>query len=256
MQSYSRFLLKNMCSNNGGLLVEVEACNLPIGAGLGSSAAMSVALSGAFAELSGSPRKHELEFINAYAFGAEAILHGSPSGADNTVSCFGGTLIFQKHSKFSFRRIQCQLNKFRFLIVNTCVPRSTREQVGNVRKLYEADHEKVQKQFKTIQHLVEKFIALSERKMLSEEVLGEAIEHNQRILNDLGVGHQKIDEVGRICKQFNGATKLTGAGGGGCTISLLPRSLSNEDLAKLVTQLEAKGFQCFASAIGGPGLIR
>ncbi|CAI5731702.1 unnamed protein product [Peronospora destructor] len=240
----------------GGLLVEVASCNLPIGAGLGSSAAMSVALSGVFAELSDSPRKHELEFINAYAFAAEVILHGSPSGVDNIVSCFGGTLLFQKHSEPSFLRIQCQLNKFRFLIVNTCVPRSTREQVGNVRKRYEADRENVQKQFDTIQQLVEKFVALSEQKVLSEEVLGQAIEHNQKILNDLGVGHPLIDEVVCICKQFNGATKVTGAGGGGCTISLLPRSLSNEDMAKLVMQLEAKGFKCFESAIGGPGLIR
>ncbi|KAL4160352.1 hypothetical protein PRNP1_000922 [Phytophthora ramorum] len=240
----------------GGLHVEVATCNLPIGAGLGSSAAMSVALSGAFAELSGSPRKFELEFINAYAFGAEVILHGSPSGADNTVSCFGGTLLFQKHPGPSFRPIQCQLNKFRFLLVNTCVPRSTKEQVGNVRKLYEADREKVQKQFDIIQQLVEKFVALGERKVMSEEVLAQEIEHNQQILNGLGVGHPQIDEVARICKQFNGATKLTGAGGGGCTISLLPRSLSNEDLEKLITQLEAKGYHCYASSIGGPGLIR
>ncbi|POM57749.1 Mevalonate kinase [Phytophthora palmivora] len=242
--------------SKGGLHVEVATCSLPIGAGLGSSAAMSVALSGAFAELSDNPRKHELDFINEYAFGAEVILHGSPSGADNTVSCFGGTLIFQKYPEPSFDRIQCQLNKFRFLLVNTCVPRSTREQVGNVRKRYEADRDKVQKQFDTIQQLVEKFVALSARKVLSEEVLGQEIEHNQQILNGLGVGHPQIDEVVRICKQFNGATKLTGAGGGGCTISLLPRSLSNEDLTKLITQLEAKGFECFASSIGGPGLIR
>ncbi|CAH0479722.1 unnamed protein product [Peronospora belbahrii] len=245
-----------LSGSKGGLLVKVATCNLPIGAGLGSSAAMSVALAGAFAELSDSPRKHELEFINAYAFGAEVILHGLPSGADNTVSCFGGTLIFQKHSEPSFCRIQCQLDKFRFLIVNTCVPRSTKEQVDIVRKRYEADREKVQKQFDDIQQLVEKFIALSERKVLSEEVLGQEIAYNQKILNGLGVGHQRIDEVVRICKQFNGATKLTGAGGGGCTISLLPRSLSSKDLAKLVTELEAKGYECFTSAIGGQGLTR
>jgi mevalonate kinase len=245
-----------LCSTNGGLRVEVATCGLPIAAGLGSSAAMSVALSGAFAELSGSPRKHELDFINEYAFGAEIILHGSPSGADNTVSCFGGTLVFQKHPEPSFRRIHCQLNKFRFLLVNTCVPRSTREQVGNVRKRYDADPEKVQKQFDAIPQLVEKIVALSERKVLSEEVLGQEIAHNQQLLNTLGAGHAQIDEVARVCKRFNGSTKLTGAGGGGCTITLLPRSLSNEALAKLITQLEAKGFECFASSIGGPGLIR
>ncbi|KAF4046529.1 GHMP kinases C terminal [Phytophthora infestans] len=239
--------------SKGGLYVEVATCGLPIGAGLGSSAAMSVALSGAFA---GSARQHELEFINKYAYSAEVILHGSPSGADNTVSCFGGTLLFQKHPEPSFDRIQCPLNKFRFLLVNTCVPRSTKEQVANVRRRYEADRDKVQKRFDAIQQLVEKFVSLSERKVLSEEVLGQEMEHNQQILSDLGVSHPQIDEVARICKQFNGATKLTGAGGGGCTISLLPRGLSNEDLTKLITRLEARGFQCYASSIGGPGLIR
>ncbi|CAI5724106.1 unnamed protein product [Hyaloperonospora brassicae] len=239
----------------GGLCVEMAARNLPVGAGLGSSAALAVALSGAFAELSGSSRRHELEFINAYAYGAEVILHGSPSGADNTVSCFGGTLVFQKRSGPSFRRISCELDKFRFIIVNTRVPRSTRVQVDYVRERYEADRESVQTQFDTIQQLVETFVALSTRKVLSEEVLGQAIEQNQKVLSDLGVSHPQIDAVARICKQFNGATKLTGAGGGGCAISLLPQSLSNDDLAKLVAQLEAHGFECFTSSIGGPGLV-
>uniref|UniRef100_A0AAV1UWP8 Mevalonate kinase n=1 Tax=Peronospora matthiolae TaxID=2874970 RepID=A0AAV1UWP8_9STRA len=240
----------------GGLCVEIAAGNLPVGAGLGSSAAMAVALSGAFAELSGSSRKHELDFINTYAFAAEVILHGSPSGVDNTVSCYGGTLVFQKDLEPSFRRVSCELDKFRFMVVNTRVPRLTSVQVKYVRKRYEADREKVQMQFDTIHQLVEKFVALSTRKVLSEEVLGQEIEHNQKILNDLGVGHPQIDVVARICKQFNGATKLTGAGGGGCTITLLPQSLSNADLSKLVKQLEASGFECFTSSIGGPGLIR
>lgn len=239
----------------GGLDVEIQACNLPIGAGLGSSAATCVALSGAFAKLSNSAKKQELEFVNKYAFAAEVILHGTPSGADNTVSCYGGTLLYQKYPVFSFKRIQCSLNKFQFLLVNTCVPRSTKDQVESVRRRYEADRERVQKQFDMIQQLVEKFVALGERKVLSEEVLGQKIEHNQQILEDLGVSHPRIDEVMRICKQYNGATKLTGAGGGGCTITLLPRSLSNEDVSKLIAQLESKGFECFTSSIGGPGLV-
>ncbi|RLN97880.1 hypothetical protein BBJ28_00001518 [Nothophytophthora sp. Chile5] len=240
----------------GGLHVEVSTSNLPIGAGLGSSAALSVALSGAFAELSGSPRKHELDFINAYAYAAEVILHGSPSGADNTVSCFGGTLVFQKLPKPSFRRISCELNDFRFLLVNTRVPRSTKVQVGNVRKKYDADRAKLQQQFDSIQQIVEEFVTLSEQKLLSEEMLAREIGKNQEILNSLGVGHPQIDEVERICKQFGGVTKLTGAGGGGCTISILPRSMSDGDMQTLVGELEAKGFGCFISSIGGPGLIR
>ncbi|KAI9914540.1 hypothetical protein PsorP6_007848 [Peronosclerospora sorghi] len=242
--------------NAQGLVVEIESCNLPIGAGLGSSGATSVALAGAFGDVSGCPQKQELEFINKYAYSAEVILHGSPSGADNTVSCFGGTLVFQKHATPAFRDVKCELNKFRFLIVNTRVPRSTKEQVANVRKRYEADRDGVQKQFDTIQAIVEQFLARSEANNLSEQVLGQLMEHNQTILNDLGVGHARIDEVARLCKQYNGWTKLTGAGGGGCVISLLPQSLSEEDVATLTNQLKAEGFDCFATFIGGPGFLR
>ncbi|TDH65321.1 uncharacterized protein CCR75_000700 [Bremia lactucae] len=249
---YSEYL----SGTKGGLHVEIKSFGLPIGAGLGSSAAMSVALSGAFAELSESPRKHELEFINKYAFGAEVILHGSPSGADNTVSCYGGSLRIQTLPDFSFQRLQCSLHKFHFLLINTCVSRSTKDQIDKVRKLYEFDHERVQGQFHSIQQIVDKFVALSERRVLSEEVLGQLIERNQQNLVDFGVGHPQLDRVARICKRFNGATKLTGAGGGGCAVSLLPRSLSHKDLATLISQLEAKGFECFASSLSGPGLIR
>ncbi|CAN0587263.1 unnamed protein product, partial [Ectocarpus sp. 12 AP-2014] len=38
----------------------------------------------------------ELERINAWAFAGETVLHGTPSGLDNTVSCYGGAIKFVK----------------------------------------------------------------------------------------------------------------------------------------------------------------
>lgn len=63
---------------------------LPVGMGLGSSAAYSVSLVAGlwniFGYLKGIENK---EMINNWAFQAECIMHGTPSGIDNTVSTFG-----------------------------------------------------------------------------------------------------------------------------------------------------------------------
>lgn len=42
------------------------------------------------------PSQADLERINAWAFAGETVLHGTPSGLDNTVSCYGGAIKFVK----------------------------------------------------------------------------------------------------------------------------------------------------------------
>jgi mevalonate kinase len=215
-----------------------------------------VALSGALAQLSAqadSSETPDVSTVNAYAYAAEVILHGSPSGADNTVAAFGGALVFQRRPEPSFRAVRCDLNRFRFLLVNTRVPRSTKEQVGNVRALFEADTATVQGHFDAIERIVRDFIALGESGTLTRSVLAQQVEENHRLLNLLGVGHPQIDEVARISRSRGGATKLTGAGGGGCTVTLLPTEMTDAEVAELVKELEAHGFECFSSSLGGDG---
>lgn len=246
-----------------GLKIQVTATeNFPVGAGLGSSAAFSVALAGALVHYQGASgkmtthtEKSTLELINAYAFAAEVIMHGAPSGVDNTVAAFGGTLVFRKLPEPSFQHIACDLNQFRFLLVNTRVPRSTKEQVANVRRLLEADRVHIEEFFREIDGIASSFIDTSNQQALSEEKLASQVARNHEILNALGVGHPQIERVALICRQYGATTKLTGAGGGGCTLSLLPNSLSDAALTQLVAELEGQqnDFQCFVSAVGGAG---
>ncbi|KAF1332381.1 Mevalonate kinase, partial [Globisporangium splendens] len=253
-------LLRSRTCSSGGLSIQVSTTKyFPIGAGLGSSAAFSVALAGALAQL---PAKHDVnaseldvDAINAYAFASEVILHGLPSGVDNTVAAFGGTLVFKKLPEPSFERIHCDLNQFRFLVVNTRVPRSTKEQVSHVRELYEADPAAIEKYFHEIDGIANRFIELGKQDKLSETILAEQIARNHAILNTLEVGHAKIEEVVATCNKYGVTTKLTGAGGGGCTLSLLPQSIDNAALSQLVAELEGKQFQCFVSSMGGAGFV-
>jgi len=83
--------------------------DLPVGAGLGSSAAFSVALAGALLTaaavveppVEGVFAEADLALVNAWAFQGEKIIHGMPSGIDNSVSAMGGALQFTKKHGFS-----------------------------------------------------------------------------------------------------------------------------------------------------------
>lgn len=78
----------------------IQVCsNLPVGAGLGSSASYSVCLATGLLLALGHislPDENDrasalsaAELINQWAFQAEKVIQGNPSGIDNAVSTFG-----------------------------------------------------------------------------------------------------------------------------------------------------------------------
>jgi mevalonate kinase len=178
---------------NRGMRILVQSSSLPVGAGLGSSAALSVATSAALYKLSllhqqqgdggegvkqieqeqqqmdetkiliGRPSDEALQKINHYAYQAERMNHGTPSGLDNTVSCYGGILYFRKNTmtitsidsinednnktskdqhqyrqqsppSFTIEHLDCS-PPLSILLTNTMIPRSTKKMVEAVRKM-------------------------------------------------------------------------------------------------------------------------
>jgi mevalonate kinase len=119
--------------------------SIPIGSGLGSSAAISVCLSSLIAYSNGlvplpstsSPiPQSQKSTINHYAFMAEKIIHGNPSGVDNSVSTFGGAISFRR----DFEGIKGEMEglsgfkEIRFLVTDTRVPKDTKALVAKVAK--------------------------------------------------------------------------------------------------------------------------
>lgn len=55
-----------------------------------------------------------------------------------------------------------------------------------------------------------------------EEKIEELMEMNQGLLQCMGVSHTSIENVLRTTLKYKLISKLTGAGGGGCVLTLLP----------------------------------
>lgn len=106
---------------------------LSIGAGVGSSASFSVCLAAGFlrwAQLQKDPAAAAefgtvaLESISRHAFNCERIMHGAPSGIDNSICTFGSIIEFRKGEPPTF--IPSSLRSLRILLVDTGVGRSTK----------------------------------------------------------------------------------------------------------------------------------
>jgi mevalonate kinase len=247
----------------------VITSELPLGSGLGSSAAICVSLSAAFVALSDSVNlersqkgwlmfgEDELELVNKWAFEGERIIHGRPSGIDNTVSTYGNMIKFRSGE---LTRLTSNTS-LKMLITNTKVGRNTKALVAGVSERTVRHPNSMAAVFKAVDSISNEVADIiqspshDERTVCEkEEKLGELMEMNQGLLQCMGVSHASIETVLRTTLKYKLATKLTGAGGGGCVLTLLPTLLSGMLVNKVIAELEACGFQCLIAGIGGKGL--
>lgn len=78
--------------------------------------------------------KHELDLISKWAYCAERIIHGTPSGIDNTVCTYGSLVEFSKTTGAEQLAIPL---KFQILLVNTKVAKDTKAMVKRTMGLKE-----------------------------------------------------------------------------------------------------------------------
>jgi len=211
---------------------------IPIGSGLGSSASISVCLAAALLLLAKyiptptSSNAEVLKKINDWAYLGEKCIHGNPSGVDNTVATFGGGVIFRKERRerrlsngtftpsLPAEKYIINIPTLQFLLTDTNHPRRTALLVAHVADLLTNLPGVTPHILTAIDGIAAEARRLLESNENITERLGELISINQGLLNSVGVGHEKLDTVARLTKEI-GWTKLTGAGGGGCALTLL-----------------------------------
>ena len=254
------YLYAIICDKFVPMSIKVES-EIPLGAGLGSSAALSVCLASGLLAMKTQDsefNKKALEEVCQYALMSEKILHGQPSGIDNSVSTYGGFVHFKKGKVIPLDPPESF--KLRILLVNTKVARQTRDLVEKVKTQHQRHSSIIEPILGSIDAISMKFLETikdmeengdSQR---SYHDLNQCISYNQDLLRTLGVSHSSLEEVVSIAKSLGLHAKLTGAGGGGFAFILLPPFVQESVVHDVHGRLTKQGYECREARLGVNGV--
>lgn len=191
-----------------GLCVSVRS-ELPVGAGMGSSAAIAVATVRAWGALHGESPGPDTCFERAWAM--ERVFHGNPSGVDHAVSARGGVLRYRRDPfEVSTLRLARPL---RLVVVHTGPPAwTTAQMVAGVRD-------------RAPWATLDRIGALAERvdhALSTGAAVGPLLSENHAMLQEIGVSTHALDEACiSMCRAGASGAKLAGAGGGGIAFAVV-----------------------------------
>ncbi|HXQ38459.1 MAG TPA: hypothetical protein VN843_30945, partial [Anaerolineales bacterium] len=78
---------------------------IPVASGLGSGAAVTIALTRALSSHLNHPMTDDAEAVNAFAYEIEKLYHGTPSGIDNTVVTYAKPVYFIKGQQIEMFKV-------------------------------------------------------------------------------------------------------------------------------------------------------
>lgn len=188
---------------------------IPVASGLGSGAAVSAALGRAVATSLGHTITNET--LNALVYEVERIHHGTPSGIDNTVIVYAQPVYFIRGQTPTTFTVGAPIH---LLIADTGVSALTRESVGDVRKLTEADP---QRAFPLIES-VGQVVRAAHTALMQGDVasLGGLMLENHHMLQQLTVSSAELDTLVAAAVDAGAlGAKLSGGGRGGNMIALV-----------------------------------
>ncbi|MCL4343359.1 MAG: mevalonate kinase [Nitrososphaerota archaeon] len=189
----------------------VVRSQIPNGAGLGSSAALSLASAIAVSKLFNIAPDPSLLF--EVSMEAEKHVHGNPSGVDVAASLYGGFVLFKRGEL-----VRVNAPPIRLLVVDSKQRRKTGNLVNRVKKFMDQEPELFNSLVVSADLMAkEGAAAISEGNL---EQLASFMNVSQSFLELIGVSTPKIEAIIRGLKGKVLGAKITGAGGGGCIIAI------------------------------------
>ncbi|MGM0509565.1 MAG: mevalonate kinase [Thermoplasmatota archaeon] len=199
---------------------------IPSGAGMGSSAAVTVSIMAALDGVKGVDLdRYELA---RRAFDIEWKVQGSASPIDTSTAVHGNAIKLSKKKEKDFLwDVKKNENEWyvhhldipdmHLVVGDTGVHAPTGPLVQKVRRFYEKSNF-AKEIIEDIGALVEEGCKAVERGDV--EKIGRLMKEDQKLLSILGVSHPRLEALIKAAGRFSYGAKLTGAGGGGAMVAL------------------------------------
>lgn len=228
---------------DSGVSVVIDS-EIPVGAGLGSSASINVSLVKAISKLHGKELSNEK--VNELAYELEKFMHGKPSGGDNSACCFGGLIWFKKDKPNIIKSLKDEIpyKLENFVLVYTKTPeKTTGELVQMVMNLDPSFRDPI------IKNLGDTTREM--RDVLKKKVFGrmkELINSANENLTKLGLSIPETEKIAKAVMGIGGAAKMCGACYGGTMLCY------HEDKEKLIKTIRDLGFKPIETELSVEGV--
>lgn len=255
LKEHKSFYIREIMGRWEGKPISMEInSKVPPSSGLGSSAALSVAMLGALYSLKGIRDK---ERIAREAFDIEYTVQGGASPTDTSTSTLGGAVYISSERTEGFRwSIERDGKRWNihsidapdisFVVGITGAHSSTKEMVAKVRRVVNRSPFGIDI-IDEIAEIVEK----GKNALMNGDIarIGELMNENHELLSMLGVSCKRIEELIRPIKDIVYGAKLTGAGGGGSIIAL------TDEPKKVVERIRSARGRAHVVSMNRDGLI-
>ena len=231
------FELLNLKKENLKFTLSFESQIKP-GSGIGSSAAFAVAtikVLSKYLKLNLSKER-----INKIAYEVEKIFHKNPSGIDNTISTYGGIILFKRDEPEVVKQIS--LNEPLFFVIGESGKKGyTKKAVEKVKKLKDKNSEEFDLLLNKANKILDKSLSAITNFDLQE--IGILMDKNHKLLQKIKVSTPELDKLVNIAKQ-NGAlgAKLTG---GGLGVNMIALTKDKITANKILNAFKKENFNCF-----------